>query len=85
MGRGGRHLGTVSQNFLRVAIEKKLELTSAVVGDLIARRRALHAVIRGLVKRIHAGESPLGGEYVLIGSPRNKATLIKHTRSSGSW
>ena len=60
MGRGGRRLGTVSQNFRRVAIEKELELTSAVVGDLIARRRALHAVIRGLVERIHGDEVGLG-------------------------
>ena len=67
MGRGGRRLGIVSWG-VESGYEKKrrIKLTSAVGGNLIARRRALQAVLRGLVERIHVGdESWLGlGGYV---------------------
>lgn len=50
MGRGGRRLGTVSEGDCE---ENGRVLTSAVVGNLVACRRALQAVVGGLIERVH--------------------------------
>jgi hypothetical protein len=54
MGRDGRRLEIVSNNAMMDAMGQAGH-TSAVIGDLVACRSALQAVLGGLVERIHVG------------------------------